>query len=356
MADQSQLGYSTLSDVINNYSSSDARAVFVQPAKILRRKTPLLEFLPMVASNNITLNVATRTDYIPVPTTRRLNEFASVTSSKNTAITDDIAMFVGWSVQDVETVKIQNNPTEYMADQLDNKVEGFGQKLSATMWYGSKAVDPGSFNGLATRFHNTTALPNGDPTWKPNVWDGGYEGGNSTSIWCFQFGKNKVQAIYPPNSPAGLEIRNLGEQTWTKNNNPSPPAGLLADSQAIQAYVTYLQWKIGLQVVDERCVQRIANVNPTALQSGDFDENILVQALGYLPDGGDAPGTVIIVNRGILNQMNIRAMSQKTNGYYTQNIETGDIWGARRITRFQGVQVVMDEMLQNNETTVTTTS
>ena len=356
MADQSQLGYSTLSDVINNYSSADARAQFIQPAKILQRACPLLEFLPMVASNNITSNIATRTDYIPVPTTRRLNEFAAVTSSKNSAISDPISMFVGWSVQDVETVKIQNNPEEYLSDQLDNKVEGFSQKLETEFMYGNPGVDPGSFRGLATRFHNTAYYPNGDQSWVPNVWDGGHEGGSGTSIWCFEFGKNKVQGIYPVNSPAGLEIRMLGEQTWTKNANAAPPAGLLADSQAIQAYVTYLQWKVGLQVVDERCVQRIANVNPTALAAGDFDENLLVQALGYLPGRGAAPGTVIVVNREMLNQMNIRAMSQKTNAYYTQNPETGDIWGTRIITRFQGIQVVMSEKISNAESTVTSST
>ena len=352
MADVSQLGYSTLSDVINNYSSADARAMFVQPAKVLRRNCPLLEFLPMIPSNNIISNVATRTDYLPTPATRRFNEYAAVTSSKNTQITDPIAMFVDWAVQDKELVALQNNPAEFMADQIDNHVEGFAQKLESETWYGNMGVEPGSFNGLATRFNNTTSLPNGDQSWKPNVWDGGFDSGSNaaTSIWAFEFGKNKVQGIYPVNSPAGLEIRTLGEQTWTM---PTATNGLLASAKAIQALVTYLQWKIGLQVVDERCVQRIANVNPVALAAGGFDENILIQALGYLPSGGAAPGTVIIVNRAVLNEMNIRAVSQKTNAFYTQNMETGDIWGARRVTRFQGIQVVMSEKILNTEATVT---
>jgi hypothetical protein len=353
MADVSQLGYTTFGDVINNYSSADARAQFVQPAKILRRKCPILEFLPMVASNNVISNVATRTDYIPTPATRRFNEFAAVTASKNTQINDPIAMFVDWAVQDKELVKIQNNPEEYISDQIDNHVEGFAQKLESEMIYGNLVSDPGSFNGLATRMHNTSSYPNGDTTWVPNVWDGGYELGNGTSIWVFEFGKNKIQAIYPVNSAAGLQIDTLGEQTWTM---PSVVNGLLASSKAIQAYVTYLQWKVGLQLVDERCVQRIANINPTPLSPGGFDENILIQALGYLPSQGEAPGTVIVVNRTIMNQMNIRAVSQKTNGYYTQNMETGDIWGSRRVTRFQGIQVVMCEKILNTEPTVTATT
>ena len=63
------------------------------------------------------------------------------------------------------------------------------------------------------------------------------------------------------------------------------------------------------------------------MQAGGFDENLLIQALGNLPGAGNAPGTVILCSRAILNEMNIRAVSQKTNGYYTQNAETGDtVW------------------------------
>jgi hypothetical protein len=118
------------------------------------------------------------------------------------------------------------------------------------------------------------------------------------------------------------------------------------------AYVTQCKWSLGLQIVDERCAQRVANVNPIPLQPGGFDENLLIQALGNLPGAGNAPGTVILCSRAILNEMNIRAVSQKTNGYYTQNAETGDIWGSRRITRFQGIQVVMAEKISNSETII----
>ena len=74
MPDASQLGYTTLTDVVNSYSSTDARAQFVQPAKVLARACPLLEFLPFVPANNMLFNVARRTDYLDVPATRRFNE------------------------------------------------------------------------------------------------------------------------------------------------------------------------------------------------------------------------------------------------------------------------------------------
>jgi hypothetical protein len=347
--DQSQLGYSTLTDVIGSYSSSDARAQFVKPAKVLARACPLLEFLPFVAANNMLFNVARRTDYLDTPSTRRFNEAAAVTSSKNTNITDDIAMWENWSVEDSAFADIQPDPSAYMSDQLDNKVEGFRQKLEASLFYGSPATDVGGIRGLATRINNLESLPNGDGQWPANAYSGGVASGNSTSIWALELGKDKVQAIYAAGSPGGLEINTLGKMPWTMATGLS---GVLGQSKAMMAYVTQVKWSLGLQVVDERCAQRIANTNPTALAAGGFDENILIQALGNLPSAGNAPGTVILVNRAILNEMNIRAVSQKTNAFYTQNMETGDIWGSRRITRFQGIQVVMAEKISNAETII----
>ena len=65
MADVPQLGYSTLTDIVANYSSTDAGARFVMPKRVLDRMTPLVKMLPMVASNNILSNIATRTDSLP---------------------------------------------------------------------------------------------------------------------------------------------------------------------------------------------------------------------------------------------------------------------------------------------------
>jgi hypothetical protein len=348
--DVSQLGYSTLNDVIGSYSSPDARAMFVNPAKVLTRTCPFLEFFPFVPANNMLFNVARRTDYLDTPQTRQFNQFVGFTSSKNTTITDDIAMWEGWSIEDAAFADIQPDPAAYMSDQIDNKVEGFRQKLEASLIYGSPATDVGGIRGLATRVNNLESLPNGDGQWPANAYNGGVASGNATSIWVIEFGKNKVQAIYPMGTPGGLEINTLGKIPWTAATGTS---GILGQSKAMLSYVTQVKWSLGIQIVDERCVQRVANVNPTALQPNGFDENLLIQALGNLPGAGNAPGTVILVNRAILNEMNIRAVSQKTNAYYTQNMETGDIWGSRRVTRFQGVQVVMAEKLSNSETIIT---
>ena len=77
MADVSVLGYSTLMDIVSNYSSTDAGARFVMPKRVLDRMTPLVRMLPLKASNNILSNIATRTDSLPVAQNRQLQPRAS---------------------------------------------------------------------------------------------------------------------------------------------------------------------------------------------------------------------------------------------------------------------------------------
>ena len=347
--DVSQLGYSTFIDVVNNYTSTDANASLITAARVLDRKCPLLSILPMIPSNNVLSNVAVRNDSLPVPGTRRFNTGVSTTAAHNTQITDPMALWEDYSDTDKALLEIQRDPTAWRMDQDASHMEGFRQLMESTLLYGSLANDPGSFNGLATRFNNLESYPNGDQTWVPNVWNNGASSGSATSIWAIEFGPEKVTGLYPANTAGGLMVEDLGERTkeYAASQNGSAPYQTLK----LQVFTTHLRWWMGLQVKDERCVQRIANINPTPLQPNNFDENVLIEALTYLPGGGDDPSTVILVNRAMKAQIDIRAVSQKINGYYTQNVDTGDIWG-RRVTRFQGIPILMSEKILGTETIV----
>lgn len=347
--DQSQLGYSTLIDIVNNYSSTDANAQWIRAARILDRMCPLMRILPMIPTNNILSNIATRTDYIPAPVARRFNEGVTPTSSKNIPLNDPVALFEDFSEVDKEECAIQNDPTAWRMDQDDNHVEGFKQSIESAFFYGSLSTTPGGFNGLATRFNNLESYPNGDTSWKPNVWNGGNAVSNANmSLWIIEFGKNKVYGLYPKNSTAGLMVEDLGEST---KEFATSTAGGPSLNKLLQVYRTHLRWWVGMQVADERCCQRIANLNPTVLASNDFDENILIQAKNYLPSAGENPATAIFVNRALKTQIDIRAVSQKLNTYFMQDQNTGDVFG-RPVTRFQGIPIFVAEMLTSTEPVV----
>jgi hypothetical protein len=346
----SLLGYNTLSDIVANYSSADAAARFILPKRVLDRMTPLVRMLPLKSSNNILSNIATRTDSLPVASTRRFNEGILATASKNVPINDPIALFEDYSEVDKDLWEIQNEPNSWRSDQDMNHIEGLFQMMESMLLYGSLATSPGAFNGLATRFNNLTSRPNGDASWQPNVWDGGSTTASSvTSAWMIEFGDDTFYGIYPPNSPAGLSVRDLGEVT----KELAAGTGATGANYLYQVLRTMLRWYLGIQIADERCVQRIANINPTALAGNNFDENIFIEAKNWLPRGGEAPGTVILVNRAIKTQIDIRAVSQKLNTYFTPPSNgTMDVFG-KAVTRFQNIPIYVAEKILSTESVVT---
>src|SRR5271157_2821223 len=348
MADVAQLGYTTLDDVITNYSTVDAMARYVMAARVLDRMCPLIRYLPMVPSNQILSNIAVRTDSLPVPGTRRFNTGVQPTAAKNTPITDPMALFEAYSEVDKELYRIQNSPDQWRMDQDLNHVEVFKQLMESLLFYGNLMQDPGSFNGLTTRFNNLESYPNGDQTWLPNVWNGGVTSGSSTSAWFIELGKMKVYGIYPPNTPGGMNIENLGEMT---KELPPTTGGGPSLNYMYQVLRTHLTWRMGLQVNDERCAQRIANINSVALSTNNFDENVFIEAKNQLPGGGEAPGTVLLMNRQLKTQVDIRSTVQKLNAITNFSPNQTDVFG-KKVTMFQGVPIIMTEKILNTETVV----
>jgi len=348
--DVSQLGYSTFTDIMANYSSLDAGAKFVMPKRILDRMTPLVKMMPMKASNNILSNIAVRTDSLPVASNRRWNEGIKATTSKNTPLNDPIALFQDVSEVDYDLWGLQNDPEAWRMDQDMNHIEALFQLLESTLFYGSTQYNPGAFNGLSTRFNNLESYPNGDTSgvFLPNVWNGGLTTGPATSAWMIEFADDTVYGIYPPNTSAGLKVEDMGKELKTLASTTG--------SQGANYYYpvlrTWLTWYMGIQIADERAVQRIANINPVALSSpGDFDENIFIQAKNNLPRNGEGSGTVIFVNRQLKAQIDIRAVSQKINAYTNFNSNETDVFG-RSVTKFQNIPIYVAEKILSTETVV----
>jgi hypothetical protein len=348
--DVALLGYSTLSDVVGNYTSLDSAARFVMPTRILDRMTPLVKMLPMKASNNILSNIALRTDSLPTASNRMFNQGIKSTASKNTSLNDPIALFQDRSSVDYDLWRIQNDPNAWRADQDMNHIEGLMQLMESTLFYGSIAQNIGAFNGLSTRFNNFESYPNGDTSgvFQPNVWSGGATTGPCTSAWMIEFGEDTVYGIYPPNTQAGMSIRSIGEQ----QRQLAAQTGSVGDVYAYQVLETILTWYMGMQVADECCVQRIANINPVGFSGPNgFDENIFIQAKNNLRRP-DSPTVAIFVNRQLKSQIDIRAVSQKINAYTDFDRNGTDVWG-KPVTTFQGIPIYVAEKLLSTESPLT---
>lgn len=338
MASTDILGYPTLVDIVKEYSSMDAGGVYLKAAQVLDRRIPLLRALPMIKSNQIISNIGSRDTQLGVATNKQHGGFTTPTGTGSTPFTDPIALFEDYSVIALENYKIQSNPDQWRFNRDRRKIEGIGQGVEYNLFYDSIAANAGGINGLATRFNSSTVRPNGDSSWGYNVRLAGGSGSDTTSIWLIEPGEEKVFLIFPVNiDQGGMIIRNLGESTETNSSGGKR-----------QVLTTHLQWYVGLVVADERCVQRIANIE-TSGSSNIFDPDQLVEAKRQLPSMGEAPGTFIACNRTIATQMD-KAALDKSNGYFTSGID-GDIWGAS-VTRFQRIPILVAEKILDTETAI----
>jgi hypothetical protein len=337
MASTDILGYSTLVDVVNQYTSLDAQAQYIWAANVLARKCPFVRILPMVPSNQIMSNIGSKDSYLPTPGTRRFNEGVAPTSSHTTPFTDPIAMVEDYSEVDYALWKIQNDPNQWRQNKDKAKVEAMTQKMEDLIIYGSIDSDPAAFNGICTRFNSTTTRPNSDSNWPYNVVSEGGSGGDTTSILVMQFGEGKVKGIYPKNLVGGLHIEDLGKVTVNKGSEASP--------KYMEALRTHFSWYAGLVVEDDRCVQRYCNIEVSGT-SYTFDEDQLITVINNLPDGGADPSTTIFVSRAIKTALDIRAKDKNNVNY-----GPSEIWGINT-THFRGIPVQLAEMIDETETAV----
>lgn len=333
MTTSAVLGYNTLMDVVNSYTSLDGQAQYIYAAKVLAKSKPFLRDMPMVASNQIMSNIGARQTYLNTPGTRRFNEYVTPTAVHTTPFNDPIAMVEDWSEVDYSLWKIQNNPNAWRQERDGMKVEALGQKMEDLVIYGNISTDPAAFNGLATRFNSLTARPNGNTSWPYNVVSGGGSGGDTTSIFVVQWGPGKVYGIYPKNMPAGLQIEDKGLVTSESGTG------------RMDVLRTKFSWFMGIVVEDERCIQRYANIEVSG-SSNTFNDDTLITCINNLPDRGAAPGTVIYASRSICNAIDIMA-KDKLNVSHTPDNTFGGM-----ITRFRGLPVYLAEMIDETETAV----
>lgn len=337
MTTQAVVGYTTLMDVVNQYTSLDAQAAYIGAAKTLSRKSPLIAIMPMMPSNQIMSDVGSRDSYLPTPGTRRFNEGVAPTASHTVPFTEPICMVEDYSEVDYKLWKIQNDPNRWRMSKDQRKVEAMTQKAESLLLYGSLDSDPGAINGFLTRFNSLTSTPNGDTSWPYNVVSAGGSGGDTTSILVSQFGEGKVTGIYPKNLPGGLNIEDLDRHTKV--------TGALSVPLYHEVLRTHFSWHFGIKIEDERCIQRIANVETSGTEN-IFDEDQLIEAINNLPDGGADPSTTIFVSRSVKTQLDIRA-KDKNNVQYGPS----EVWG-RNVTMFRGIPVMLNEKLLETETAV----
>lgn len=187
---------------------------------------------------------------LPAVYWRSLNQ--GIPSSKSTSAQTDEACGIMEARSEVDTklAALNGNTGAFRASEDIAFIESMNQTMATTLFYGNAAVDPKQFTGLAPRYSSTTA---GNAQ---NVIDGHGAGTDNTSIYLVCWGDSTVYGIFPKGSMAGLDRKDLGEQT-----------AYYADGTRMQVYSSLYNWMPGLVVKDWRYVVRIANIDVSDLGS-----------------------------------------------------------------------------------------
>ena len=128
-------------------------------------------------------------------------------------------------------------------------LEGMGQTMEQTLWYGNTTATPAEFMGFAP-FYNTIAnAQNG-----ANVIDGLGTGSSNLSFWLVCWGARTIFGLYPRGSKAGLTMEDKGDTT----------PGFDSFGNRFEAYTSWFRHQLGLCPMDWRYAARLANVDVTS--------------------------------------------------------------------------------------------
>ena len=315
---------------------SDGNGKLDEIMEVLAKSNPILDHMVWMEGNLTTGNRTTMRNSIPKPSIRYINRGISPTKSDTKQITDTSVILEARSEVDVEWLALASDKEMARRSEDMAFIEGFGQQVADMVIYGNTAQDPDTFNGLDIR-HRTLSVT--DPT-KPGYTtiDAGGTGASLTSAYLVDWGDRSVTGIYPKGATAGLDHRDLGEQTVTDR-----------DGNKFQAMVSLFNWKCGLTVRDYRAVGAIRNFDVSVFTTGTAAQKLAalkafltVKNRVRRPDKG-----IWYVSNEMYTGLELFLMD-KNNSYVTRDVIEGGI----PVIRFAGNRVVKLDAISDAESQI----
>lgn len=241
--------------------------------EMLSETNEILDDMTFIEANGFTEHKTTIRSGLPSGTWRKLNYGVQPEKSRTVPIKDSLGMLETYAEVDKALADLNGNSAAWRLSEDRAFIEGLNQTMATTLFYGDSSLDPEKFTGLAPRY-NLLSAENGI-----NIVDAGGTGSDNASIWLIVWGPNTCHGIYPKGSPAGLQSRDLGEDTLID-----------AAGGRYQGYRTHYKWDNGLTLRDWRYVVRIANIDVSdltknAASGGDLID-LLTQAIELIPNLG----------------------------------------------------------------------
>ena len=230
---------------------------------------------------------------LPTVAWRLLNNGVQPSKSTTAQIDEGCGMLEAWSEVDVELAKLNGNTSAFRLSEAQAFIEAMNQEMASTLFYGNSSTSPEEFTGLSVRYSSTTA-GNGQ-----NIVLGGGGGQDNMSIWLIGWGAQSIFGIFPKGSKAGLEHKDLGEETVEAT------AGIAGTR--MRAFRDMWMWKCGVALRDWRYSVRIPNIDLSALitktSAADIIE-LMIKAIHRIPNIR-AVRPVFYMNRTIVEMLDI---------------------------------------------------
>lgn len=321
----------TLADVANRLGPDGK--IDPQIVEMLNETNEVLDDMTFIEANGFTEHKTTIRSGLPTGTWRKLNYGVQPEKSRTVPVKDSMGMLETYAEVDKALADLNGNSAAWRLSEDRAFVEGLNQTMAQTLFYGDSSLDPEKFMGLAPRY-NSLSAENG-----VNIIDGGGTGSDNASIWLIVWGPNTCHGIYPKGSPAGLNARDLGEDTLTD-----------AGGGRYQGYRTHYKWDNGLTLRDWRYVVRIANVDVSDLtknaSAGADLIDLMAQAVELIPNLGMGRPAFYMPRK--LRSFLRRQIANKVAG---STLTMEDV-GGKKVVAYDGVPVRRTDALLLTEARV----
>lgn len=340
----------TLADVASR-TGTNGEQLYI--AEMLSQSVVVLDDMPMQMAREYWRHEAGYRGSLPAGAWRQTNQGVGYSKSTTGKLVVGLGVLEAWSqIDELELVGL-DSPNEFRENEDAAFLEGMGQNIEGTVWYGNSVQNPAEFMGLAPFYNTIAGAQNG-----ANIIDAGGVGSSNASLWVVGWGERTIYGLYPRGSKAGL----------TSDDRGNSVPGYDALGNPFKAFTVVFQQMMGICPQDWRYGVRIANIDTTTAAGGIYSATppdlfqLLSKAVMSLPhmgkgtsgitktDGKDpAPGIrpIIYCDRTVRYALDVQGMRNR-NVLLTINDAAG-----KPQDFFRGIPIKISDQLLNNEARVT---
>ena len=318
----------TLADWNQFYNSSGQMSPIIE---LMNQDNTILDDVLWKEATDHDGNRTTLRTELPTVYWRRLYRGIDVSKSKVSIVKDPLGMLEARSMIDAKMLQLhRGREKEYRLSEARAFAEAMRQQLATAIFYGDIKGNPDSIHGLDPRY----AFKN-----SPHVIDAGGSGSTAcTSIWGVVWGENDVTGIFPKESKAGLEHKELAEYD-----------AFDADGKAFRAVGDLFEWNVGLSLRDWRSVVRICNIPVAKLtaakgETGFIDLHRLTIIAKNMVPTEKRMRMKWYVNSEVMTALELQA-SDKGN----VTLHYGELFNSKGIPLLHGMPVRQCDALLNTE-------